>query len=164
MYTRDHVSRCSINHVYLSSHHQTGCSACKVTLFAVSFTCHVSGLNRPHPPPPPPPRLHPLAPALCSSGCFSKLSLAQDPVMKTQKILGGEGKREQQEMACHMEAKQTQISAVYLRSPRLIFIVVLGAVVISLAGVRGRSLHFPWNLCLAKHWKLQRRCDDIWTP
>lgn len=57
------------------------------------------------------------------------------------------GWEEQPEMACHTEAKQTQISAVYLKSPRLIFMVVLGAVVISLPGVRGRSLHFPWNFC-----------------
>lgn len=63
------------------------------------------------------------------------------------------GKREQQEVTRHSEGKQTQISAVYLISASLIFTVALGAVVIGLTGVRGRPLHFPWNLCLAQHWK-----------
>lgn len=118
---------------------------------------------------PPQPSLPPSLPlALCSSGCFIKLSLAQDPISRTLKAERREPnssgrKREQREIACHTEEKQTQISVVYLRSPRLIFTVVLGAVVISLTGVRGRPLHFPWNLCLVKHWKLQRRRDDIWA-
>lgn len=51
---------------------------------------------------------------LCSSGCFSKLSLAQAWISGAQKVSPGNrtppGKWEQRETERHSEAKQTQIS------------------------------------------------------
>lgn len=53
---KDHLSCCWIFLATLSNHLCAGCSACKVSSFAVSFLCHVSALKSPvsFPPPCPP--------------------------------------------------------------------------------------------------------------
>lgn len=93
----------------LSNHLCAGCSACKVSLFAISFLCHVSALKSPVSFSPPLPAL-PLA--LFSSECFSKPSLARARISRTAKTEGrepnssggnGSGGRRRR----HAEAKQT---------------------------------------------------------
>lgn len=59
---------------------------------------------------------------LCSSGCFSKLSLAQAWISGDQNVSPGNWTPSEKgggEIEHHSEAKQTQKSEVYLKSPVL---------------------------------------------